>query len=91
MNEYGRALRRWRRLRGIKQSHAAELLGVTQATLSRWERGHHRLTEVAERKLAQLLRARLDSAGDAALRRLVENSTQQVHLICDLRLGPPFI
>ncbi len=84
MNEYGRALRRWRRLRGVKQSHAAELLGVTQATLSRWERGHHRLPEAAERKLAQLLRAPLDSAGDAGLRRLVESSTQQVHLICDL-------
>jgi len=41
VNEYGRALRRWRRLRGVKQSHAAELFGVTQATLSRWERGHH--------------------------------------------------
>lgn len=84
MNEYGRALRRWRRLRGIKQSHAAELLGVTQATLSRWERGRHRLPEAAERKLAHLLQAPFDSAGDAGLRRLVESSTQQVHLICDL-------
>lgn len=84
MNEYGRALRRWRRLRGVKQSHAAELLGITQATLSRWERGQHRLTEQAERKLAELLRAPLDSAGDAGLRRLVESSSQQVHLICDL-------
>ena len=35
MNEYGRALRRWRRRRGVKQTHAAELFGVTQATLSR--------------------------------------------------------
>ena len=84
MNEYGHALRRWRRLRGVKQSHAAELLGVTQATLSRWERGHHRLPEAAERKLAQLLRAPLDSAGDAGLRRLVEGSALSVHLICDL-------
>ena len=84
MNEYGRALRRWRRLRGVKQSHAAELLGVTQATLSRWERGHHRLPEEAERKLSHLLRAPLDSAGDAGLRRLVEGSALPVHLICDL-------
>ena len=84
MNEYGRALRRWRRLRGVKQSHAAELLGVTQATLSRWERGRHRLPEAAERKLSQLLRAPLYSAGDAGLRRLVEGSALSVHLICDL-------
>jgi transcriptional regulator with XRE-family HTH domain len=84
VNEYGRALRRWRRLRGVKQSHAAELLGVTQATLSRWERGHHRLPEAAERKLSHLLRAPLDSTGDAGLRRLVEGSALSVHLICDL-------
>jgi transcriptional regulator with XRE-family HTH domain len=84
MNDYGRALRRWRRLRGVKQSHAAELLGVTQATLSRWERSRHRLSGEAERKLSQLLRAPLDSAGDAGLRRLVEGSALPVHLICDL-------
>jgi transcriptional regulator with XRE-family HTH domain len=77
MNEYGRALRRWRRLRGVKQSHAAELFGVTQATLSRWERGHHRLPDEAARRLSCLL-------ADAGLRRLVESSTLPVHLICDL-------
>ncbi len=84
MNEYGPALRRWRRLRGVKQSHAAELLGVTQATLSRWERGRHPIPASAHRKLADLLAAPLDSAGDAALRRLVETSILPVHLICDL-------
>jgi transcriptional regulator with XRE-family HTH domain len=66
MNEYGRALRRWRRLRSVKQSHAAELFGVTQATLSRWERGHHRLPDAAARKLSHLLAAPLDSAAGAA-------------------------
>jgi transcriptional regulator with XRE-family HTH domain len=84
MNEHGRALRRWRRLRGIKQSHAAEMFGVTQATLSRWERGHHRLPETARRALTRLLAAPLDSAADAGLRRLVEASTLPTHLVCDL-------
>ena len=84
MDEYGRALRRWRRLRGVKQSHAAELFGVTQATLSRWERGHHRLPNTAARKLSRLLAAPLESAADAGLRRLVESSALRVHLICDL-------
>ena len=84
MNEYGRALRRWRRLRGVKQSHAAELLGVTQATLSRWEHGRHAIPDSANRRLARLLAAPLDSAADAALRRLVDSSALPVHLICDL-------
>ena len=84
MNEHGRALRRWRRLRGVKQSHAAELFGVTQETLSRWERGYHRLPDAAARKLTKLLAAPLDSSADAGLRRLVESSALPVHLICDL-------
>ena len=84
MNEFRRALRRWRRLRGIKQSQAAELFGVTQATLSRWERGHYRIPDEATRKLLSLLAAPLDSAADAGLRRLVESSVLPVHLICDL-------
>src|SRR5262245_8244101 len=84
VNEFGRALRRWRRLRGVKQSHAAELFGVTQATLSRWESGRHRLSAEARRRLAHLLRAPLDSAADAGLRRLVEGSALPTHLVCDL-------
>jgi transcriptional regulator with XRE-family HTH domain len=84
VNEYARALRRWRRLRGIKQSHAAELFGVTQPTLSRWERGQLVLPEDAMRKLSRLLCAPLDSAADAGLRLLVENSALPVHLVCDL-------
>jgi transcriptional regulator with XRE-family HTH domain len=84
VNEYARALRRWRRLRGIKQGHAAELFGVTQPTLSRWERGQVALPEEATRKLSRLLCAPLDSAADAGLRQLVESSALSVHLVCDL-------
>jgi transcriptional regulator with XRE-family HTH domain len=84
VNEYARALRRWRRLRGIKQSHAAELFGVTQPTLSRWERGMLALPEEATRQLSRLLCAPLDSAADAGLRQLVESSALPVHLVCDL-------
>ena len=84
MNEFARALRRWRRLRGIKQTHAAELFGVTQATLSRWERGQLRIPEPTTRELARRLGAPLDSSADAGLRRLVESSTLPVLLVCDL-------
>ena len=39
MNEYGRALRRWRRLRSVKQSHAAELFGENLVTAESGEAG----------------------------------------------------
>ena len=71
-------------LRRVKQAHAAELFGVAQSTVSRWESGN--LTpEPAERAaIERLLTARLDSAADHALARLVGESPRAVHLICDL-------
>jgi len=78
-----KALRRLRLLSGMKQSHLAELLGVTQATVSRWERGELNLS-AAQRAAAQLLLAAPPHpAQDVALKRLVETSTTKVHLICD--------
>lgn len=79
----GLALRRHRRLRGLKQDHVAALLGVTQATVSRWEHGTHRPDPRQAHRLAALLRAAAGSEADSALRRLVETSTLPVHLICD--------
>jgi len=81
--EQGRALRRLRMLKGIKQSHLGELLGVDQASISRWERGTVPLGEERWRAVLDLLAASPLPAEDAALKRLVTSSNAKVHLICD--------
>lgn len=80
----GRALRRWRILHAVKQAHAAELLGVTQSTISRWERGLQEMEPAERRKVEPMVSARLDAAADRALARLVETSSRPIHLVCDL-------
>jgi transcriptional regulator with XRE-family HTH domain len=77
-------LRLVRRHRGIKQAHAAELLKVTQPTVSRIERGELIPAGALRRRLLDLVSARIHPARDAALRRLVEGSANPVHLVCDL-------
>lgn len=79
----GPALRRWRQLRGLKQSHLAELLGVNQATVSRWEAGAQQPAGAQAAALARLLDAHLHPVKDAYLARMVASSTLPVHLICD--------
>jgi transcriptional regulator with XRE-family HTH domain len=66
----------------MKQSHVAELLGVTQATVSRWERGVLPMS-TTQQAAAQRVLANPHPAHDAALKRLVESSMLKVHLICD--------
>ena len=80
----GRSLRGWRALRRVKQNHAAELLGVTQTTVSRWESGQLAPDPDGQRAIRRLLQARLDSAADFQLARMVRHSTTAVHLVCDL-------
>jgi len=82
MTDLGAALRRLRRARGMKQAHAAALLGVSQATVSRWEAGTQAPGGEAAGALARLLAAPV--AADAALKRLVETARGRTHLICDL-------
>jgi len=80
----GPSLRRWRVLRRVKQAHAAGLLGVSQATISRWESGAQTPDADEERRLRLLMAARLDSAADRQLARMVSLSSAPVHLVCDL-------
>jgi transcriptional regulator with XRE-family HTH domain len=79
----GATLRRWRVLRRMKQAHAAEWLGVSQSTVSRWEAGTLPVTSEALARIEALYAARLDSAADSALQRLVTHDSRAVHLVCD--------
>jgi transcriptional regulator with XRE-family HTH domain len=72
-----------RRLRSMKQAHLAELLDVTQGTVSRWENGSHAPDPEQVKKLEVLMSVPLDSAVHAGLRRLIELATIPVHLVCD--------
>ncbi|HEY8607911.1 MAG TPA: helix-turn-helix transcriptional regulator [Noviherbaspirillum sp.] len=80
----GIALRKWRTLHRIKQAHAAELFGVNQSTISRWEAGAQEMSPRERARVEKLLQARIASAADSALARLVQESTRPVHLVCDL-------
>ncbi|QNQ08705.1 helix-turn-helix domain-containing protein [Sphingomonas alpina] len=79
----GRALRRFRRLNGIKQGHAAELLGVSQGSISRWESGAHEPEACHRDRIIEWIAAQANNDADAALKRLVASSTLPVHLVCD--------
>ncbi|PLR24877.1 transcriptional regulator [Caulobacter zeae] len=79
----GLALRRFRRLNAVKQGAVAQMLAVSQGTVSRWESGEHEPDEVHRERIAALIAARAGEGSDAAIRRLVETSSQAVHLVCD--------
>jgi transcriptional regulator with XRE-family HTH domain len=79
----GSALRRFRRLHGIKQGHAAEMLGVSQGSVSRWESGTHQPDTASRAGIIAMISARADGAGDATLKMLVSTSSLSVHLVCD--------
>ncbi|TWB62209.1 helix-turn-helix transcriptional regulator [Nitrospirillum viridazoti] len=84
VSHLGPSLRLWRTLRRMKQSHVGELLGVSQATVSRWESGAQAPDADEQTAIRLLMRAGLDSAADRELARLVNQSAGAVHLVCDL-------
>ncbi len=80
----GRALKAWRALRRVKQSHAAELFGVSQATISRWESGRQSPSAHEAARLREVIGAAPTGTADAALLHLVRSSALPMHLVCDL-------
>lgn len=76
---FGRRMRLLRRALGIKQSALSDQLGVDQSTVSRWESGAQSPSLATQQEISDLLGA--TDTDDFALRRLVETSTESVHLI----------
>jgi transcriptional regulator with XRE-family HTH domain len=81
--QLGQRLRRFRRLRGLKQEHVAQILGVSQGLISRWEAGKHVPSPEISHQIRRFISVAPDSVSDRALRRLVEAANVPVHLICD--------
>lgn len=76
---FGARLKRVRTAVRLKQHGLADLLGVDQTTISRWESGRQTPeTDVQARVFQTLLPYRSE---DSALRRLVETSPECVHLV----------
>ena len=82
--QLGHSLRLWRSMRRLKQGAVAAALRVSQTTVSRWESGIAAPSFDEQQALRRLMTARLDSAADFELGRLVERAPGAVHLICDL-------
>jgi transcriptional regulator with XRE-family HTH domain len=77
-------LRRYRTVRGIKQAHLAQLVRVSQSTISKWESGAAVPSEDQRDQVMQLLAVQPSTVADTWLARLVETSRDRVHAICDL-------
>jgi transcriptional regulator with XRE-family HTH domain len=80
---FGTRLRQWRRGADIKQQRLADLLNVNQTTVSRWENGAIEPTPTQRVRLEELIAGHRPGQLDRVLRRLVETTSDQVHLICD--------
>lgn len=76
---FGRRLKHLRKSVGLKQSALADLLEVDQATISRWENGAQTPSVDLQQAVLSVLGPEI--AEDSALKRLVINSTECLHLV----------
>ncbi|HTY68863.1 MAG TPA: helix-turn-helix domain-containing protein [Alphaproteobacteria bacterium] len=71
--DWGAQLRRFRRLRALKQAALAELIGVDQATVSRWESGRQSPDLAMQQRLRDLMR-RIEPGEEVLLRHWINAS-----------------
>lgn len=72
---WGQVVRDFRRLHAIKQTALAEMLGVDQATISRWERGQQTPESRARLELRALVHDL--QASESRLKSMVKNAATQ--------------
>lgn len=79
--DWGAQLRRFRRSRALKQSALAEMIGVDQATVSRWETGRQSPDLGMQRRLRGLMR-RMEPREEALLKHWI-NASVGYTVLCD--------
>jgi len=77
-------LRRYRTVRGIKQTYLAEIIQVSQSTISKWENGTATPNADQYFQIVELLGAHPRTVADTWLTRLIETSHERIHAICDV-------
>jgi PAS domain S-box-containing protein len=81
VTEWGPQIRRFRRFRALKQTALAELIGVDQATVSRWESGRQIPDLGMQRRLRDLMR-RAESREEMLLKHGI-NAAVGYTVLCD--------
>ncbi len=79
--DWGAQLRRFRRLRALKQVALAELIGVDQATVSRWESGRQSPDLAMQQRLRDLMR-RIEPGEEVLLKHWI-NASIGYTVLCD--------
>jgi len=82
MTDWSTQLRAYRRVNGLTQMELAEVLAVTQATISRWESGRQMPELAVQTRLRDML-FRGRTAGDARLGHFVRTSFSPLVLISE--------
>src|SRR5690348_1499033 len=82
-DDWAAQLRRFRRDRALKQAALAELIGVDQATVSRWETGRQIPDLGMQQRLRDLMR-RIDPREETLLKHWI-NASLGYTVLCDDR------